>query len=35
MKPMIRQSLEEQNQKQAVYDRIEELRDAADIEVKI
>lgn len=35
MKPMIRQSLEDRNQKQAVYDRIEELRDAADIEVKI
>lgn len=35
MKPMIRQSLEEQNEKQAVYDRIEELKEAADIEVKI
>lgn len=35
MKPMIRKSLEDQAQKQAVYDRIEELRDAADIEVKI
>ena len=35
MKPMIRQSLEEQNEEQAVYDRIEELREAADIEVKI
>jgi len=35
MKPMIRQSLEEQNEKQAVYDRIEELREAADIEMKI
>ncbi|WP_422121979.1 peptidylprolyl isomerase [Planococcus sp. X10-3] len=35
MKPMILQSLEEQNEKQAVYERIEELRNAADIEVKI
>ncbi|RLQ90926.1 SurA N-terminal domain-containing protein [Planomicrobium sp. Y74] len=35
MKPMILQSLEEQNEKQAVYDRIEELREAADVEVKI
>ena len=35
MKPMILQSLEDQNEKQAVYDRIEELRDAADVEVKI
>ncbi|HSJ37077.1 MAG TPA: SurA N-terminal domain-containing protein [Planococcus sp. (in: firmicutes)] len=35
MKPMIRQSLEEQNEKQAVYNRIKELRDAADIDVKI
>lgn len=35
MKPMILQSLEEQNEKQAVYDRIEELREAAEIEVKI
>lgn len=35
MKPMILQSLEEQNQKQAVYDRIEELREAAEIDVKI
>ncbi|WP_281863704.1 SurA N-terminal domain-containing protein [Planomicrobium okeanokoites] len=35
MKPMILQSLEDQNEKQAVYDRIEELREAADVEVKI
>ncbi len=35
MKPMIRQSLEDQNEKQAVYDRIEELREAAEVEVKI
>lgn len=35
MKPMIRQSLEEQKEEQAVYDRIEELREAADIEMKI
>ncbi len=35
MKPMILQSLEERNEKQAVYDRIEELREAAEIEVKI
>lgn len=35
MKPMIRQSLEEQNEEQAVYDRIEDLRQAADIEIKI
>lgn len=34
MKPMILQSLEDQNEKQAVYDRIEELREAADVEVK-
>ena len=35
MKPMILQSLEDQNEKQAVYDRIEELREASDVEVKI
>ena len=35
MKPMILQSLEEQNEEQAVYDRIEELREVADIEIKI
>ncbi|MCM3612064.1 SurA N-terminal domain-containing protein [Planococcus sp. MERTA32b] len=35
MKPMILQSLEDQNEKQAVYDRIEELRETADIEIKI
>ncbi|MFC3209731.1 SurA N-terminal domain-containing protein [Planomicrobium okeanokoites] len=35
MKPIILQSLEDQNEKQAVYDRIEELREAADVEVKI
>lgn len=35
MKPMILQSLEEQNEKLAVYDRIEELREAADIDIKI
>lgn len=35
MKPMILQSLEERNEKQAVYDRIEELREMAEIEVKI
>lgn len=35
MKPMIRQSLEEENSNQAVYERIEELKNAAEIEVKI
>ncbi|MFD1032722.1 SurA N-terminal domain-containing protein [Metaplanococcus flavidus] len=35
MRPMILQSLEEMNEKHAVYERIEELRNAADIEVKI
>lgn len=35
MKPMIRKSLEEQNKQQAVYKRIEELREVAEIETKI
>lgn len=35
MKPMIRKSLEEQNKKQAVYKRIEELRETAEVEIKI
>ncbi|WP_033543802.1 SurA N-terminal domain-containing protein [Planococcus sp. CAU13] len=35
MKPMIQKSLEERNVQQAVYERIEELREAADIDVKI
>lgn len=35
MKPMILQSLEEQNEQQAVYNRIEKLRKAAQIDVKI
>lgn len=35
MKPMIRKSLEGQNKQQAVYKRIEELREAAEIEIKI
>ena len=33
--PMIRQSLEEQNTQKAVYERIEELKETAEIEVKI
>lgn len=33
--PMIRQSLEEQNTQTAVYERIEELKETAEIEVKI
>lgn len=35
MKPMIQKSLEERNIQQAVYDRIAELREGADIEIKI
>lgn len=35
MEPMIRQSLEQQNTQQAVYDRIDELKEDAEIEVKI
>lgn len=35
MEPTIRQSLEQQNTQQAVYDRIEELKAAAKIDVKI
>ncbi|WP_203333982.1 SurA N-terminal domain-containing protein [Planococcus beigongshangi] len=35
MKPMIEKSLEERNVQQAVYDRIAELREAAEIDVKI
>lgn len=35
MEPMIRQSLEQQNTQQAVYDRIDELKADAEIEVKI
>ena len=33
--PLIRQSLEEQNTQKAVYERIEELKETAEIEVKI
>ena len=35
MEPTIRQSLEQQNTQQAVYDRIDELKADAEIEVKI
>lgn len=35
MKPMIVKSLEERNMQEAVYTRIEELRSAAEIEIKI
>ncbi|MCJ1909685.1 SurA N-terminal domain-containing protein [Planococcus ruber] len=35
MEPTIRQSLEQQNTQQAVYDRIEELKAKAEIDVKI
>jgi hypothetical protein len=35
MEPMFRQSLEQQNTQQAGYDRIEELKETAKIDVKI